>query len=40
VVIQPKLKIGQPNDKYEQQADRVADEVMGTSAPANQLKPT
>lgn len=27
-LIQPKLKIGQPNDKYEQEADRVADEVM------------
>ena|GEM_PF-6278552 len=27
-VIQPKLTIGQPNDKYEQEADRVADEVM------------
>ena len=27
-VIQAKLTIGQPNDKYEQEADRVADEVM------------
>lgn len=27
-IIQPKLKIGDPNDKYEQEADRVADEVM------------
>lgn len=26
--IQPKLKIGQPNDSYEQEADRVADQVM------------
>ena len=26
--LQPKLTIGQPNDKYEQEADRVADEVM------------
>ncbi|MCP4366857.1 MAG: DUF4157 domain-containing protein [Deltaproteobacteria bacterium] len=26
--IQAKLKIGQPNDKYEQEADRVADQVM------------
>ncbi len=26
--IQPQLKIGAPNDKYEQEADRVADEVM------------
>lgn len=27
--IQPKLKIGEPNDKYEREADRVADQVMG-----------
>lgn len=27
-LIQPKLKIGEPNDKYEQEADRVADQVM------------
>ncbi len=26
--IQAKLKIGEPNDQYEQEADRVADEVM------------
>lgn len=26
--IQPKLKINQPNDKYEQEADRVAEKVM------------
>jgi len=26
--IQPKLTIGQPNDQYEQEADRVADQVM------------
>jgi len=26
--IQPKLKIGTPDDKYEQEADRVADQVM------------
>jgi hypothetical protein len=26
--IQPKLTIGQPNDRYEQEADRVADQVM------------
>ncbi|MCP4254203.1 MAG: DUF4157 domain-containing protein [Candidatus Scalindua sp.] len=28
--IQVKLTIGQPNDKYEQEADRVADQVMRT----------
>lgn len=27
-VIQAKLKIGQPNDIYEQEADRVAEQVM------------
>ena len=26
--VQAKLKIGQPNDKYEQEADRVAEQVM------------
>lgn len=33
--VQPKLKVGQPGDKYEQEADRVADEVMrkGDSQP-------
>lgn len=28
--IQPKLKIGRPGDRYEQEADRVADQVMRT----------
>ncbi|GAA5521934.1 DUF4157 domain-containing protein [Aliifodinibius salicampi] len=28
--IQPKLKIGQPGDKYEQEADRVADAVVNS----------
>jgi hypothetical protein len=26
--IQPKLKVSQPNDKYEQEADRIADQIM------------
>ena len=26
--LQPKLTIGSPNDKYEQEADRVAEQVM------------
>ena len=30
-IIQTKLSIGQPNDKYEQEADRVADKVMRIS---------
>ena len=34
--IQPKLSIGQPNDKYEQEADRVADKVMQMSMPQPQ----
>ena len=32
-VIQPKLTIGQPNDKYEQEADRVAEQVMRMPEP-------
>lgn len=32
-VIQPKLKIGQPNDKYEQEADFIADQVMRMPEP-------
>jgi hypothetical protein len=36
---QPKLTIGQPNDKYEQEADRVADEVMRMPEPHVQRKP-
>lgn len=31
--VQTKLKIGQPGDKYEQEADRVADQVMRMSEP-------
>ncbi len=31
--IQAKLRIGQPNDKYEQEADRVADQVMRMPEP-------
>ena len=38
--IQAKLKIGAPNDKYEQEADRVADQVMRMPDPAVRLKPT
>jgi len=32
-VIQPKLRIGKPNGKYEQEADRVAEQVMRMSDP-------
>jgi outer membrane protein OmpA-like peptidoglycan-associated protein len=38
-VIQAKLKIGQPNDIYEQEADRVADEVMRMPEPSVQRQP-
>jgi hypothetical protein len=31
-VIQPKLRIGQPDDSYEQEADRLADAVVGAAA--------
>ncbi|MEM9006467.1 MAG: DUF4157 domain-containing protein [Cyanobacteria bacterium P01_F01_bin.86] len=32
-VVQTKLTVGQPNDKYEQEADRVAEQVMRMPAP-------
>jgi hypothetical protein len=38
-VVQAKLKISQPNDRYEQEADRVADQVMRMSEPTVQRKP-
>lgn len=31
--IQPKLKVGQPNDSYEQEADSMADKVMAAPEP-------
>lgn len=36
--IQAKLTIGQPGDKYEQEADRLADEIMRMPEPDLQLK--
>ncbi len=36
--IQAKLRIGQPNDIYEQEADRVAEQVMRMPEPA--IQPT
>jgi hypothetical protein len=39
VTIQPKLKIGSPDDQYEQQADRVADAVVQSSVPDIQQQP-
>ncbi len=38
--IQAKLKIGQPGDIYEQEADRVADQVMRMPEPNIQLNST
>ena len=37
-LLQTKLKIGQPGDKYEQEADRVAEQVMRMQEPQAQLK--
>ena len=39
-MIQAKLTIGQPNDKYEQEADRVAEQVMSMPDPQIQRAPT
>lgn len=39
-VIQPKLVISKPNDKYEQEADRVADLIMRMPDSSIKLKPT
>jgi hypothetical protein len=36
-IIQAKLKIGQPNDKYEQEADRITDQVMRMAEPKESL---
>src|SRR5437870_13460918 len=36
--IQPKLTIGAPNDKFEQEADRRADEVMHMHTPSLHLQ--
>jgi hypothetical protein len=36
-VIQPKLTIGQPDDKYEEEADQVADQVMRMPEPKGSL---
>ena len=37
--LQAKLTIGKPNDKYEQEADRVADQVMNMPEPGVQRQP-
>lgn len=37
--VQPKLKIGSPNDRFEQQADRVADSVVNRPDQPLQMQP-
>ncbi len=37
--IQAKLRIGQPNDKYEQEADRISEQVMRMPEPQLQRQP-
>lgn len=39
-VMQPKLIVSQPQDRYEQEADRVADLVMRMPEPDIRRKPT
>ena len=39
-IIQAKLKIGQPGDKYEQEADQVAEQVMSMQEPEVRQNPT
>jgi len=38
--VQPKLTVGRPNDKYEQEADSVAERVMRMPGPQIRPKPT
>ena len=38
--VQAKLNIGQPDDRYEQEADRVAEQVMRMPEPGIQSAPT
>lgn len=38
--IQAKLKIGQPGDKYEREADRVAEQMMRMPEPVVQRQPS
>ena len=38
--IQTKLIVGKPDDKYEQEADKVADQIIRMSTQSLQLKPT
>ena len=38
--VQAKLKVNPPGDRYEEEADKVADRVMRTPAPVVQRAPT
>ncbi|WLE98055.1 MAG: hypothetical protein QTN59_04290 [Candidatus Electrothrix communis] len=38
--VQAKLKIGSPGDKYEQEADQVAEQVMRMPEPSIRRKPS
>jgi len=38
-ILQPKLKVSQPGDEYEQEADQVADQVMRMSVSPYQIAP-
>ncbi len=39
-ILQARLRVGEPDDVYELEADRVADAVMRMSEPIMQPKPT
>src|SRR5437762_723884 len=38
-VLQPKLRVSEPNDKYEREADHMADRVMKSPAPSAGTRP-
>ena len=38
-ILQPKLKISQPGDAYEQEADKVADQLIRMPDPSDSLMP-
>ena len=40
LALQPKLAVNQPGDRYEQEADRIADTVMRMPEPSIQRAPT
>ena len=39
IAIQPKLKVSQPKDEYEQEADKVAEHVMRMPVPLESVVP-